>query len=128
MALARCLRLRYVSDSIDAVVLNRYSFVLVLFALMFGARIAASETTADLVVVEKSKHMLQLLEKGRVIKTYRVALGRNPVGPKKQRGDSKTPEGEYVIDGRNLQSQFHKALHISLSERPGPVSGQKGGS
>jgi len=40
-------------------------------------------------------------------------LGRNPVGAKQEEGDMKTPEGMYKIDGRNLQSSFHLALHIS---------------
>jgi len=40
-------------------------------------------------------------------------LGRNPLGAKQEEGDMKTPEGIYKIDGRNPQSRFHLALHIS---------------
>ena len=47
------------------------------------------------------------------IKTNRIALGRNPLGAKQEEGDMKTPEGIYKIDGRNPQSSFHLALHIS---------------
>jgi murein L,D-transpeptidase YafK len=68
---------------------------------------------ADLVVVLKKQRTLQLLRDGRVIKTYKVALGGDPVGPKKRQGDHKTPEGIYVLDSRNAQSQFHKSIHIS---------------
>ena len=68
---------------------------------------------ADRVVVLKKEHILQLLEKGRVVRSYKVALGGNPVGPKTQQGDHKTPEGVYVLDFRNAHSQFHKAIHIS---------------
>ena len=50
---------------------------------------------------------------GNQMKTYRIALGRNPVGAKQEEGDMKTPEGIYKIDGRNPQSSFHLALHIS---------------
>ncbi len=50
---------------------------------------------------------------GNQIKTYRIALGRNPLGAKQEEGDMKTPEGIYKIDGRNPQSSFHLALHIS---------------
>ena len=50
---------------------------------------------------------------GNQIKTYRIALGRNPLGAKQEEGDMKTPEGIYNIDGRNPQSSFHLALHIS---------------
>ena len=50
---------------------------------------------------------------GNQIKTYRIALGASPVGAKREEGDMKTPEGIYKIDGRNPQSSFHLALHIS---------------
>jgi murein L,D-transpeptidase YafK len=50
---------------------------------------------------------------GKVIKTYKVALGGDPVGSKIKAGDKKTPEGEYVIDSKNEHSRFHLALHIS---------------
>jgi murein L,D-transpeptidase YafK len=50
---------------------------------------------------------------GKVLKTYKVALGKHPVGPKTREGDMRTPEGLYRIDGRNAHSQFHKSLHIS---------------
>jgi murein L,D-transpeptidase YafK len=57
--------------------------------------------------------MLTLLRQGQVLKTYKVALGHEPEGPKTQRGDNRTPEGEYTIDARNAHSQFHLALHVS---------------
>ena len=53
------------------------------------------------------------LRNGEVFKTYRVALGKHPMGPKIQEGDMRTPEGLYRIDGRYAKSQFHKALHVS---------------
>ena len=68
---------------------------------------------ADRVVVRKKERTLQLLSQGKVIKTYKVALGGDPVGPKTRQGDHKTPEGEYVLDSRNAHSQFHKSIHIS---------------
>jgi murein L,D-transpeptidase YafK len=70
-------------------------------------------TTIDRVVVEKSARRLSVFENGNQIKTYRIALGRSPLGPKQKQGDMKTPEGIYKIDGRNAQSSFHLALHIS---------------
>ena len=54
-----------------------------------------------------------LMNKEKVLKTYRVALGGQPKGPKTREGDGKTPEGRYVIDRRNAKSRFHLALHIS---------------
>jgi murein L,D-transpeptidase YafK len=69
---------------------------------------------ADRVVVLKKAHTLQLLSDGRVIKTYNVALGGDPVGPKTRQGDHKTPEGLYVLDSRNAHSLFYKSIHIRI--------------
>ncbi len=70
-------------------------------------------TVIDRIVVEKSARKLSILREGKPLKTYRVALGRNPVGPKQQEGDRKTPEGVYAIDYRNPNSDYHLALHVS---------------
>ena len=72
-----------------------------------------AETTIDRIVVEKSAKRLLVFRNGNQIKSYRIALGRNPVGAKQEEGDRKTPEGIYKIDNRNAQSSFHLALHIS---------------
>ncbi len=77
------------------------------------AQTAATPLHADRVVVLKKERTLQLLSSGKVIKTYKVALGGDPVGPKTRQGDHKTPEGVYVLDSRNAHSQFHRAIHIS---------------
>ena len=68
---------------------------------------------ADKVLIEKNERRLTLLSKGEVIKTYKIALGGNPVGPKERQGDNKTPEGTYIIDSRNRDSGYHLSLHIS---------------
>src|SRR5258708_38603774 len=70
-------------------------------------------TAIDRIVVEKSAKRLSIFRDGNHIKSYRIALGRNPVGAKQEEGDTKTPEGIYKIDSRNAQSSFHLALHIS---------------
>ena len=48
-----------------------------------------------------------------VLKTYKIALGTEPVGPKTQQGDHRTPEGSYILDFRNTHSQFYKSIHIT---------------
>jgi murein L,D-transpeptidase YafK len=70
-------------------------------------------TAIDRIVVEKSARRLSMFRDGNQIKTYRIALGRRPVGAKQEEGDMKTPEGIYKINGRNSQSSFHLALHVS---------------
>lgn len=47
------------------------------------------------------------------MRSFRVALGRSPVGPKQHIGDGRTPEGRYWIAGRNARSRYHRALEIS---------------
>lgn len=69
--------------------------------------------TADRILIEKGERRLTLFSKGKVIKTYKIALGGNPNGPKERQGDNKTPEGTYVIDSRNKDSRYHLSLHIS---------------
>ncbi len=72
-----------------------------------------TETTIDRIVIEKSARTLSIFSNSKKLKTYRVALSRNSVGAKQEEGDKKTPEGIYKIDGRNAQSSFHLALHVS---------------
>jgi murein L,D-transpeptidase YafK len=91
------------------------------------AQTAATPLRADRVVVLKNQRTLQLLNHGTVIKTYKVALGGVPVGAKTRQGDHKTPEGVYVLDSRNLHSQFYKSIHISYpSARDRAAARQKG--
>ena len=76
-----------------------------------------SNRIADRVLVEKNARRLTLFHHDRPIKSYEIALGRQPVGAKQFEGDNKTPEGHYVIDFRKRNSSYHRALHISY---PGP--------
>ena len=69
--------------------------------------------TIDRIILEKSKRELSIFRSGKKLKTYRVALGRNPIGAKQEEGDKKTPEGIYTIDGRKDDNDYHLALHIS---------------
>jgi tetratricopeptide (TPR) repeat protein len=68
---------------------------------------------ADKILIEKKERRLMLISKGEVIKTYKIALGGNPDGPKERQGDNKTPEGTYFIDSRNKDSQYRLSLRIS---------------
>ena len=64
-------------------------------------------------IVNKKERTLILMSKGTKLKSYRIALGGEPTGPKTQRGDHKTPEGTYLLDYRNAHSQFYRSIHIS---------------
>jgi len=74
------------------------------------------DAVADRIVVEKSARRLTLLRDGKTLKTYPMALGREPVGAKEYEGDQRTPEGVYTIDFHKPDSDYHLALHISYPE------------
>jgi tetratricopeptide (TPR) repeat protein len=74
---------------------------------------AIQNRSVDRILIEKKERRLMLISKGEVLKTYKIALGGNPNGPKERQGDNKTPEGTYFIDSRNKDSRYHLSLHIS---------------
>ena len=65
------------------------------------------------VQVHKSARKMYLLHETQVLKVYDVGLGFAPVGHKEFEGDGKTPEGAYVIDRRNPNSEYHLSIGIS---------------
>ncbi len=69
--------------------------------------------SADKVLVDKSDEKLYLLKDGTTIAEFSVAFGANPVGHKQQEGDKRTPEGHYLLDYKNADSSFYKAIRIS---------------
>jgi murein L,D-transpeptidase YafK len=75
--------------------------------------LSAEAERADLVLIDKSDRSLKLYRNNVEIRSYAVALGRNPVGHKRQEGDQRTPEGRYAIEFRNQRSAYHLALRIS---------------
>ena len=71
---------------------------------------------ADLVIIEKADRKLHLLRGGEIFKTFTIALGMRPVGDKQKEGDSKTPEGRYLLDRRNPNSDYFLSIHISYPD------------
>lgn len=68
---------------------------------------------AERLVLYKAEHRLVVIVDGSVYRTYRVALGKSPLGAKLCRGDNRTPEGAYFIVRRMPQSRYHLALSLS---------------
>lgn len=64
-------------------------------------------------VVVKHQRMLHLFDGKRLIKSYRVGLGRRPVGAKTHESDDHTPIGRFYICSRNRASRYHRFLGIS---------------
>jgi murein L,D-transpeptidase YafK len=86
---------------------------------------------ADRVVVNKSQRLLHLMRQGQILRSYSISLGGRPVGHKEEEGDLRTPEGDYVLDWRNPDSDFYMSIHVSypndLDSRRARASGKDPG-
>ena len=78
-----------------------------------GPALAGEFPVADTVIIEKAARVLHLVQDGEVFRTFKIALGIRPVGDKLREGDFKTPEGRYLLDTRNPNSDFFLSIHIS---------------
>jgi murein L,D-transpeptidase YafK len=104
---------------------------LVLLALASLAAIAPAAPPGPLpatleaprLVVRKARRELLVYSGDRLLKTYRVGLGTNPVPPKERQGDRATPEGRYVVCRKNPRSQFVLSLGLSY---PNAVDAERG--
>ncbi len=76
-------------------------------------RTALAACPADRLLVRKSQRLMFLMAGEDILRTYPIALGGDPIGHKQRRGDRRTPEGTYRVDGRNPFSRFHLSLHLS---------------
>jgi len=95
---------------------SRVAHALVAVVLLTApiATVYASDfPVADKVVVDKGNRVLHLMDKGVAFRTFKIALGLAPEGDKEQEGDQKTPEGNYMLDGRNPNSDFFLSIHVS---------------
>jgi len=65
------------------------------------------------IVVKKEERKLFLYSGDKLVHTYRVGLGLNPLGDKVRQGDRRTPEGDFYIFAKNDKSAFYLSLGIS---------------
>ena len=79
------------------------------------------------IVVSKSKRTLDLYSSGRIVKSYRVALGLSPVEDKVRAKDRRTPEGDFYIYIKNPRSQFYLSLGISYPNQQHAERGLRDG-
>jgi murein L,D-transpeptidase YafK len=103
--------------------LLRRAVLVLLLALLAAAPLAADRPMqADRVVVLKAERKLLLMREGAVLSWFWIALGRNPTGPKTEVGDGRTPEGLYLVEFRDPESYFYRALRISY---PSPQDAER---
>lgn len=95
----------------------RWLLALLCFSFAAVSHATVTETfngkVIDKVLVLKSARQLQLISHDKPLKTYRISLGKKPVGQKLMEGDKRTPEGFYWLDWRKTSEKFNLAMHIS---------------
>ncbi len=65
------------------------------------------------IVIRKRKRILELYSDKKLIRTYKIAFGSNPIGDKQVEGDGCTPLGEFYVFTKNDQSLFFLSLGVS---------------
>ncbi len=78
-----------------------------------GSSVESGLPLADFVVVNKTQRTLQLLRQGKVLRSYKIALGLRPEGHKQFEGDYRTPEGKYLLTRRNPNSEYFLSIQVS---------------
>ncbi|MFA6499705.1 MAG: L,D-transpeptidase [Desulfurivibrionaceae bacterium] len=68
---------------------------------------------APKIVIKKAKKKLFLYSEEKLLRTYPVKLGLNPIGSKIRQGDKCTPEGSYYVCMKNPRSKYHLSLGLS---------------
>jgi murein L,D-transpeptidase YafK len=86
--------------------------LLLVFTALLLCGQALAQPAIDQLLVHKQERRLEVIAGGEVIRQYKIALGRQPVGHKQQVGDQRTPEGIYSIDWRHRSPQFNLSLHL----------------
>lgn len=66
----------------------------------------------DHILVDKSDRRMWAFARGRQVRSFAIALGRDPVGDKRKQGDNRTPEGIYPVTAHNPDSNYHLSLRL----------------
>ncbi|NKF52276.1 L,D-transpeptidase family protein [Shewanella sp. WXL01] len=89
-----------------------------IYCLVFATQVQATSTSkdlqeVDLVKVNKSDRIMQLVSNNQIIREYSISLGGQPKGHKQKEGDQRTPEGSYILDYKKEDSAFYRSMHVS---------------
>lgn len=104
-----------------------FRFLIFIFIISLGLQ-ANFSSGADKVIVKKSTRMLYLSANGHIYKRFHISLGKIPIGAKRVEGDFKTPEGNYILDWRQLSKKYNKSIHISYPNKKDKANAKKIGS
>jgi len=67
----------------------------------------------DRILVVKKERKMYLYKEGKLKGVFPISLGKNPVGNKQQKGDYRTPEGEFFIHRKLCSPKYYRSLCIS---------------
>src|SRR4249919_1267902 len=81
----------------------------VVFFVHARSAVLPANAQVDSIVVIKHDRIMYVFQQQQLLKEYKIALGRQPVGHKHFKGDMCTPEGIYFINGKNPKSTCHKS-------------------
>jgi murein L,D-transpeptidase YafK len=84
-------------------------------ALLAGAVEYTRDTGKTALVAIKDQRVLRLYRFGKIVRTYPVELGKNPLQQKLRSGDLATPEGQYVVKTKKSgrQTKYYLALLLN---------------
>lgn len=60
-------------------------------------RLLVPASAPEVFIAMKRDYRLYHVQKGKLVRTIPIALSQDPIGPKQQEGDNRTPEGEYHV-------------------------------
>jgi murein L,D-transpeptidase YafK len=95
------------------IIISFVAVVLLLVHSMYPGVPLPANMNIDRIEVLKSQRKMSVYSNGVLVRTYKIALGKQPTGAKQQVGDNKTPEGVYTINTKTTESRYHKNLGIS---------------
>lgn len=79
------------------------------------------------IVIYKSKKVLELWDKGSLVKSYSIGIGKEEVGHKQRVGDMRTPEGSYKVCVKNPKSKYYLSFGLNYPNNEDAKQGlQKG--
>jgi len=77
-------------------------------------------------IVRKTTRKIEVYDGDTLLKTYPVAFGHSPQGPKEKGGDGRTPEGEYYLI-KHSSSGFGRCFYIAYPNADDAARGLKSG-
>lgn len=77
--------------------------------------------------VFKSSRTMILWHHGEPLEAFEIELGFAPEGHKTEEGDGRTPEGDYLIDRRNPNSEFYLSIGINYPDADDIAAAEEAG-